>query len=90
MQDLLNIDCRGKGYDGLTDAIIKDRYKIDKKLSHGSFGQIMTVEDITDQQTQLVIKIQENREILSAEIESLIKIKGIISLNRDKLVRDSN
>lgn len=49
MQDLLNIDCRGKGYDGLTDAIIKDRYKIDKKLSHGSFGQIMTVEDINDQ-----------------------------------------
>lgn len=54
--DIVSLDCNNKGYSGLKQLVLNDRYKFVKELSRGSFGRVFKIEDVKEKRF-LAIKI---------------------------------
>lgn len=62
------IDCRNKGYSGLSGKTLKEKYTLGKCIDSGTFGQIFAVEG------GLVAKVSIDTEILANEIKIIKKL----------------
>ena len=54
-----SLDCQSRGFDALKGVTLKDRFKVLKRITQGSFGRILEVYDLETKE-RLVMKIQED------------------------------
>lgn len=81
------INCRGIGFNILKGATLKSRFKVLKLLDKGSFGKIYEVIDIYSTR-KVILKIQEDKKMISREINTLEKLNVLLEQYRQKGYED--
>lgn len=77
-------------YDTLLGQILKDRFKIEKYLDKGAYGQVFTVIDTKADASDagkkpLVIKVNPSNELFEREVQAMIKVGKVARARSSKI-----
>lgn len=75
------LDCQLRGFNGLQNSVLNDRYKLEKPLNRGAHGQIFMMTDLNNKR-KMVMKLQENQDIASTEVGTMKKITQVFDQNQ--------
>ena len=82
--DSLSSEDQERNQCSLTGLVFKNHYEIKEQIGHGSFGTVFRVVDTYNPNSELIIKVQDDRDQYKRECTILTKAKKQIEIQREK------